>query len=520
MRKPDTPTSRPRPGASTEECCTDHTCASGLRNHYFEGKRLSSDMFRVEQQYLNERRRLLNRAIHGHGVVYGYDVQLRTPKSGRKDRSTARLWIGEGLALDACGRELLHLSLEQGLKDLIALDADGAPTNLDGLMAPEMCWLLRAHYAERRTDPVTVKDRCNCEREEWDHVCETVRFSLQAVPCDTCCTGCACEWTCQCATDPCCCGHEHAAQKAAAAQHPPEPRGQTDAPPPFQRGGCRCLCDHVTGLTLPACTHHLHEIDDPCATVSVDLANGVPLACLQLEPDDCGAWTVKGVDACGPRRLVKRNDLLFDLIRGCDLTFIDDFGWKAWHREPNAIPFDAFAPAIGPDGGDGEEEYIARDFWVTFSRPVRKETLTADCFAFTVLSLASEGRWLAAQRVPITRVEHLPSVPATTDLVRGAHLVFDGGWVEDAIWGRGNVFTPDPEKHLSISIEVEVRGDFILDCNGQPVDANAVGRSRRRTGNGTPGGTFVSAFQVAPRERPPHGKRGQGDQLSRKGAAS
>ena len=44
--------------------------------------------------------------------------------------------------------------------------------------------------------------------------------------------------------------------------------------------------------------------------------------------------------------------------------------------------------------------------------------------------------------------------------------------------------------HGETWVEIEVRGDFILDCNGQPVDANAVGRAAAPTGNGTPGGTL------------------------------
>ena len=50
---------------SLSECCSDAACDSGLRNNYFEGKRLTADAFRVEQDYLIDRRRLLNRAIHG-----------------------------------------------------------------------------------------------------------------------------------------------------------------------------------------------------------------------------------------------------------------------------------------------------------------------------------------------------------------------------------------------------------------------------------------------------------------------
>ena len=53
-------------------------------------------------------------------------------------------------------------------------------------------------------------------------------------------------------------------------------------------------------------------------------------------------------------------------------------------------------------------------------------------------------------------------------------------------------------------ITIEVRGDYILDCNGQAVDANAHGfalhghdcEKVKPSGNGAPGGTLVSVFRV------------------------
>ena len=75
---------------TTHECCSDGPCDSGLRNHYYEGKRLTADSFRVEQSYLAERRHLLNRAIHGWGVVFGYALK----------HSATELDIQPGLALD------------------------------------------------------------------------------------------------------------------------------------------------------------------------------------------------------------------------------------------------------------------------------------------------------------------------------------------------------------------------------------------------------------------------------------
>jgi hypothetical protein len=186
---------------------------------------------------------------------------------------------------------------------------------------------------------------------------------------------------------------------------------------------------------------------------------------------------------------VKSNALLFDLIRGCDLTKISKIGWEPWHRREAPIPFDEFSPSLGADG-DGQAEYITRDFWVEFSRPVRRNTVTPECFAITVISGEREGGWWQTFRVPITRVQM-----DRGDMVTRAAIVVDGAWVEDAVRGRKSLF-----RDRETRVEIEVRGDFIVDCNGMPVDANAVGLIPAPTGNGTPGGTFLSAFVVIANE--------------------
>src|SRR5688572_8752806 len=184
--------------------CCDTGCDSGLRNRYFEGKRLTADAFRVEQRYLLDRRRMLNRAIHGWGVVHGFAV-------GADEKQAGGLVIGRGLALDECGRELVRVRGETiVLDDVILFDAKGnrvskeawsdarareekhAQNSPNAARDPRQgrghtCWLLRVHYAERPMDPVELHDPCNCERKEWGHVCETVRFSLQPIKCAECC---------------------------------------------------------------------------------------------------------------------------------------------------------------------------------------------------------------------------------------------------------------------------------------------------------------------------------------------
>lgn len=68
------------------------------RNRYFYGKLLTTRDFEVEQQYFNNKRRLLNLTLNGSGVVCGLDVH-------KSDDST--LMIESGMALDYLGREIV-----------------------------------------------------------------------------------------------------------------------------------------------------------------------------------------------------------------------------------------------------------------------------------------------------------------------------------------------------------------------------------------------------------------------------
>jgi len=68
------------------------------RNNYFYGKIMTENDFRAEQQYFINKQRLLNRLIHGIGVVCGLEV-LKLEES--------QIRITEGVALDFCGREIV-----------------------------------------------------------------------------------------------------------------------------------------------------------------------------------------------------------------------------------------------------------------------------------------------------------------------------------------------------------------------------------------------------------------------------
>lgn len=68
------------------------------RNKYYYGMLLSVENFNAEQKYLNDKRRLINRMVHGSGVVSGLSVVAI-------DEQTFSL--ESGMAFDSTGREIV-----------------------------------------------------------------------------------------------------------------------------------------------------------------------------------------------------------------------------------------------------------------------------------------------------------------------------------------------------------------------------------------------------------------------------
>ncbi|MDE6433943.1 MAG: hypothetical protein K2L07_06900 [Lachnospiraceae bacterium] len=71
------------------------------RNRYFYGKFLSVDDFEAEQRYMNDKRRMLNRFLHGVGVVCGMQVV---------EVDDYTISLEAGMALDFSGREIVVAS--------------------------------------------------------------------------------------------------------------------------------------------------------------------------------------------------------------------------------------------------------------------------------------------------------------------------------------------------------------------------------------------------------------------------
>src|ERR1043166_3688881 len=119
-------TSSPAKTSRAGDCCGDSHCGAGLRNQYYDSKRLTPASFHLEQSYGIEHRRLLNRAIHGRGLVYGYAIHPQ-PAPGSLD-AASKFMVSPGLVLDQCGRELyLQEAIALSLEDVMVLDDNGMP---------------------------------------------------------------------------------------------------------------------------------------------------------------------------------------------------------------------------------------------------------------------------------------------------------------------------------------------------------------------------------------------------------
>jgi hypothetical protein len=379
----------------------------------------------------------------------------------RSDEETPTvLEVGEGFALDRHGREVVldgGTPVDSTNTFLIDRQASGcsAASAIDTL-APGL-YVLSVHYAERQTGEARIPEGCGCPKPEKNFVCETAAFSLRLT-----------DGECPCAEQHC---HRHCHC------------GQCGDCPPGGRGPHSCLCRWVEHVPPPGCAP-LCEWQG----LWIDPADGVPLACVRIgeQPDSCKKGIAGLVmDNCGPRRLVKNNDLLYDLVRGCDLTHIAHVSWHAWHRSPVEVPWHEFAERFHTDG--------RTDFVVRFSRPVLAETIHPDVVVMRAITVEQATGWRVVHRVPIRAIDTTPSetLPAgTTDQMR---VLIHRRWYEDEIRKREESWLSGRSFHM----EIEIRGDYILDCHRQSVDAEAVGLAATPTGNGSPGGTYLSNFHVA-----------------------
>lgn len=152
----------------SSESCQCGVCSIPYfeRNNYFHGKMLSARDLRKEQEYFNEKRRLINRMILGWGIVCGLEVCLEGDC----------LVVKPGLALDCCGRELLVCEREALHPNRIAEALGVEP----GGHSEPIPWALRLEYRECKSEPVKLPSCNHTESgQEYNRIRDEYRLSIR-----------------------------------------------------------------------------------------------------------------------------------------------------------------------------------------------------------------------------------------------------------------------------------------------------------------------------------------------------
>lgn len=131
------------------------------RNRYFYGKLLTVRDFEVEQKYFNDKRRLMNMAVTGAGVVCGLNVT-------QSDETT--LMVESGLAVDYKGREIIVDS--PVIKKLQMLDGYAA---IAGKTEAFLC----LRYDESLSEKVNAVGAENDQSSQHNKFVETYKLSLE-----------------------------------------------------------------------------------------------------------------------------------------------------------------------------------------------------------------------------------------------------------------------------------------------------------------------------------------------------
>ena len=221
----------------------------------------------------------------------------------------------------------------------------------------------------------------------------------------------------------------------------PEAEGQRL---PFQRGGCRCLCEHLTALDPGG------ECAGRCARSRKHArASGWTsrTACRSRASSSSGR--LRRLDDCGRHRRVRsaaarqaqRPAVRPDPRVRPDPHQRDRLGRLAPRpriRSRSRTSQGAFTRAP-----PAKREYVTRDSgWSSRDRCAWTPSRPT-CFAMTVLSVEprATGCRRFASRSSASRARR---VRTTRPHVRRATVVVDGGWVEDALRGRGSMFPARP----------------------------------------------------------------------------
>ncbi len=422
------------------------------RNHYFYGKSLSVRDFQLEQDYFNAKRRLLNRTIHGWGIVCGLKV----------DPDYNGFRVERGMALTCCGDEIVVcdeqyvcmkdlakvLGNDREVKAVLCLEADECKTEQVELPA-EKCNCEEKHEFNRIRDGFRIRAR------RWDDVKACVKRSKVDCPHPPRVDGCKTEQL-----------HEYLARVIS--------EGCADC------GDCKCvpLASFTVRRRSLTGDKKLTTSKEGCSPNPDD-----PAAQAEIEVTDVDAWTL--------RKYVYGNARLHGLIECYHGNFarIIRVSW----REDSQVTM----KGVGGDHYMSWTEFadLAHSgLKVTFDRDMNCDTINSNTF-LVVVKVKDDTEWyLKPYYIDKTTIE------TSSKNCYTATLTFDSEFIKDEI--------DDVPSRIDdgIIVEIILRGSLIKDKGGQPLDGENIylyadPHEPKTSGNGTGGGDFVDWFRVGARTK-------------------
>jgi len=421
------------------------------RPHFSPRQLLTADQLNEALHDELMRQRLLTRALHGHGVVFGYG--LTRDDSKKLLVKDCAIEVSCGLAIDRHGRMLYW---DGGAVDMHMI-AGKKPTCED-------LYTLCVAYAERLF-PSNGCAPCAKDDAQWRE--EGVVFLLRR--------GCErIDRHCPDHPEGECLSHDDYLCRRTGAT-----KGEPGLAPDLEGA-----CDDPGP---PSCTTE-------CGGWRYDPEACIPIACVEIcnlfKDKDCDpkySFCPGEVETYVARPFVYRTPLLYELLNCCDVDLprVKHVSWRDWivGDWSYRVPWDDFAARM-------QGRYDGFQIW--FSKPIRIGTLHPGSIFLTVLVQERRADYWVAQRVPLREVRPLKE---EGDCAWGVALIPDDEWVVAEITGRHSSL------HYGARVEVTLRGQMLRDKCGQMLDARPLDISPHARCQGRPGDDFVTVFRVDRRPR-------------------
>lgn len=489
------------------------------RNNYYFGKLMTVRDFFAEQNYFNQKRWLINKTVIGSGVVCGLDIKSHNDKS---------VILTKGLAIDCCGREILNCEedycvpldpgkppgkphydppepdLTQVLKSLAnkkqvddemkkALmdqqstaqqsnnqqNRDGLPSEPVPLCKDEPIdwhalferygyrYLLCAEYRSCNTEAVDIPvEDCGQNRQQFNRIRDSFVIRVKW------------EWDVLQA-------HQHHDHDDHDHDHKYEDHHFWPAERPPEKSPVPHLYDSICNHLrkgCPSCMHHCLILGRVIVWPKDELPEG--------------ATSKVWVQPCHERNLVYNNPLLFDLINSHhgDLPHVRCMNWE--HGKESQ--WDINLPRPKKEEKDSKKEEI-EEIWksnkiyreglrIRFDKPMNGKTLDKRTFLVSVTVYDEETKRY--------RFEYVRAKDQTIEYdsaTQTATFKFSVRWLNDSYNGGSGLMKSGGD------IFIELKGDFIMSDELYPkaLDGNFLG-GKTPSGNGTPGGDFVSWIIMPP----------------------